>query len=80
MLLATIRRPWLQARWAWLYGVALVAFAGPATSQTWRVDYDASLGTLPSAQGWTHFVDDPAPIDGLSEANYQVLGGPGEFF
>ncbi len=75
----TVRRVRLRARWAWLSGITLVVLAGSASSQTWRVDYDASLGTLPSAQGWTHFVDDPAPIDGLSEANYQVLGGPGEF-
>ena len=37
--------------------------------------YNPSLGTLPSSQGWTHFVDDPPPGDGLSESNYTLAGG-----
>ena len=51
---------------------ALLA-AGSASGQTFT--YDASLGTLPSAQGWTHQFTDPVPVDGLSEANYTVAAG-----
>ncbi len=47
--------------------------AAPVFGQT--LEYDASLGTLPSGQGWIHFVDDPPPIDGLTEANYTVAAG-----
>jgi hypothetical protein len=55
--------------------IATFAIAGSATAQTYRVDIDPSLDTLPSAQGWTHYFTDPAPIDGLTEANYSVGGG-----
>ncbi len=51
---------------------ALLA-TGSASGQTFT--YDAALGTLPSDQGWTHFVNDPPPFDGLTEANYTVSGG-----
>jgi hypothetical protein len=39
------------------------------------LEYDASLGTLPDAQGWTIVNDDPPPDDGLTTANYSVAGG-----
>ncbi len=52
-----------------------LGLAAPASALTWRVDYDASLGTLPSAQSWTHTMSDPASFDGLTEANYSVSGG-----
>lgn len=58
-----------------LFGVsfaALLVIAGSATAQTWEVEYDASLGTLPSAQGFGHFAHDPLPDDGLTEGNYGV--------
>ncbi|MDJ0853152.1 MAG: thrombospondin type 3 repeat-containing protein [Myxococcota bacterium] len=59
---------------ALLYGIA-GALLPPAGAQTWRLDYDASQGTLPSAQGWSHFSEDPAPSDGLTESNYTVSSG-----
>jgi hypothetical protein len=49
--------------------------ATSAGAQSYTLDYDASLGTLPSAQGWVHFVDDPLPDDSLDETNYTVSAG-----
>ena len=45
----------------------VLALTGPAGAQTWELEYDASLGTLPSAQGFAHVSSDPAPDDGLDE-------------
>ena len=56
-----------------LAAALLVARVGYA--QTWQLGYDASLGTLPSAQGFVLFSDDPPPDDGLDESNYAVSGG-----
>ena len=53
--------------------ISTLVATGSASGQT--LTYDAALGTLPSAQGWIHFVDDPAPFDALTEANYTVAGG-----
>jgi len=53
--------------------VALVTTT--ASAQSWEVGYDASFGTLPSAQGWMIQTSDPAPFDGLDEGNYLVAGG-----
>lgn len=39
------------------------------------VRYDPGLGTLPDAQGWTYFTDDPLPDDALDASNYSVSGG-----
>ena len=50
-------------------------FASGSQAQTWSHSYDAALGTLPSAQGFTHQVSDPAPDDDLDESNYSVAGG-----
>jgi hypothetical protein len=47
---------------------ALLLAAAPCTIAS-TLTYDASLGTLPSAQGWTHF------SSALSEANYSVSAG-----
>ena len=58
-----------------LLGGLLCLAAGPVAAQTWQIDYDPVLGTLPSAQGWTHFVNDPLPDDGLDESNYVVALG-----
>ena len=63
----------------WLISIALASGlaslpTAPAGAQTYTLDYDASLGTLPSAQGWVHFVADPLPDDGLDESNYSVAG------
>ena len=56
--------------------LGLVTMATAAFAQgLYQLDYQASLGTLPSDQGWVHVVDDPAPIDGLDETNYSVAGG-----
>lgn len=66
---------------AWgLAGIALsllstTAFTGTASAQSWQTDFDAAVGSLPSAQGWTHFLSDPAPDDGLTEGNYGIFGG-----
>lgn len=68
------RRP-IAAVVTWLLTLSAMLVASPATAQTWRVDYDPSLGTLPSGQGWTHFLSDPLPADGLTEANYSVAAG-----
>ncbi len=58
-----------------LLALCFVAFlAIPASAQI-GPSYDASFGTLPSAQGFVHFVSDPAPPDALSEANFSVAGG-----
>ena len=58
-----------------LLGELLCVAAAPVAAQTWQIDYDPSLGTKPSAQGWTHDVADPLPDDGLSEGNYLVALG-----
>ncbi|MCR9097219.1 MAG: LamG domain-containing protein [bacterium] len=55
--------------------VVATGLSAPAQAQDYEISYDASLGTLPSAQGWTHVVVDPAPVDGLDETNYSVAGG-----
>ncbi|MEM7413537.1 MAG: LamG domain-containing protein [Myxococcota bacterium] len=56
-------------------GVAVLGLTAAASAQSWQIDYDPALGTLPSAQGFSHTLLDPAPSDGLSEANYSVAGG-----
>ena len=58
-----------------LLGELLCVAAAPVAAQTWQIDYDPSLGTKPSAQGWTHDVADPLPDDELSEGNYLVALG-----
>lgn len=55
------------------FGVTLMPLAGSA--QSWEVGYHASLGSLPDAQGWTPFLDDPLPDDGLGAGNYLVALG-----
>ena len=64
------RSPRVLALW-----VASLLLPVAAASQTWTVEYDASLGTKPSAQGFTHVASDPLPDDGLDESNYTVGGG-----
>lgn len=61
--------------YACLLSVFCLVQAGPSWSQSWAAGYDASLGTLPSAQGWTHVVSDPMPFDSLDEGNYLVSLG-----
>ncbi len=39
----------------------------------WSHGYDASLGSLPSAQGFVHQLTDPPPNDLLTEGNYSVV-------
>jgi hypothetical protein len=53
--------------------LATVSAPGAAAAQTWRYEYRASdTAGLPSAGGWSHFVADPAPADGLDESNYSI--------
>jgi len=53
---------------------AVAVFLLSESAFAFTLAYDASLGTLPSAQGWTHVLSDPAPDDGLDETNYTVSG------
>jgi hypothetical protein len=60
--------------------LAPIVLASPVWAQIAGLDevaaeYDAALGTLPDAQGWTFNTDDPPPDDGLTTANYSVAGG-----
>lgn len=64
-------RLWL----AWASGLAVLLAAASGFAQTFELAYDASLGTLPSAQGWIYVGDDPAPDDGLDESIFSVGGG-----
>ena len=68
---------WLRARHGWLAVLALATvMPGASSAETLDLLYDASLGTLPSAQGWVHHVTDPAPDDSLTEGGtYSVAGG-----
>lgn len=59
----------------WPLVAVLLLSTSAAFAQTWQVEYDPSLGTLPSAQGFGHFVQDPLPDDGIDESNYAVAGG-----
>ena len=58
-----------------LYLGAMLWLSGSAWAQTWGIEYDPALATLPSAQGFTHVLFDALPDDGLSESNYGVGGG-----
>jgi hypothetical protein len=53
----------------------LSALPASGVAQTWQVGYDASLGTLPGAQGWSYIMSDPLPIDGLEQDDYSLAFG-----
>lgn len=58
-----------------LAGALLLGWVSAANAQSWQRTYDASLGSLPSAQGWSLSTVDPAPDDSLDEGNYLVSLG-----
>ncbi len=56
-------------------GLGLVGLASTASGQNWEIGFDASFGTLPSAQGAEYFWADPVPADGLNEGDDLVALG-----
>ncbi len=70
--------------WAGLFLTLASSHGGRAESQTsppratspppsTRIVYDGRLGTLPSAQGWVYYSEDPKPPDGLDRTQPRRL-------